>query len=389
MTGGLSWGVGVLAALPWVVVPLVVVWRLRDSTSLDAYAPDAPDDAPLVSIVVPARDEARNIQACIGSILATAWPRVELIVVNDRSSDGTGDLARAIDDARVTVVDAPDLPEGWIGKQWACHNGARAATGSFLLFTDADTRHTPELLPRAMTALGERGADLFTVAGAQAMQTFWERLLQPHVFGMLGARFGGTERASASRNPHDKIANGQFMLLRRDVYERTGGHEAVRTHIAEDLRMAQAWTAAGYSVQIVTAFDFMSTRMYEGFGELWRGWGKNMWAAGRDTIAGGPAVRLVIRVLSPCLPLWEILPAVALLLALAGALPMALGVWGAVAFAANTLFWAGIQVAFRAPAWYALLHPLAACVLVGMFVRASWRGDRVEWKGRSYRSRLS
>ena len=255
------------------------------------------------------------------------------------------------------------------------------------MFTDADTRHGADLLTRSMNAMHERRADLFTVGGSQTMETFWERLLQPHVFGMLVARFGDTERVNRSNNPYDKIANGQFMLMRRELYDRAGGHEAVRTHVAEDLRLAQEWTRLGYSVQIVAGFDDMTTRMYEGFGEIWRGWGKNIWAAGRDTISAGPFVRTVLRVAAPLVPLWEIIPALAIVLALAGVVPAAVGVWGAIAFTFNTLFWAVLHVAFRAPAGYAVLNPLAACVLMGMFARAAWRGDRVEWKGRSYVSR--
>ncbi len=326
MTGDHSWWYVALAAAPWLAVPAVIFWKLRNTTSLDAYSAAVPLDAPLVSVVVPARDEARNIEACVRSILATHWPALEVIVVNDHSSDATADIARRVasGDRRMTVIDNPPLPDGWIGKQWACHNGALAAKGSFALFTDADTRHAPELLARSMNAMRERRADLFTVAGSQAMETFWERLVQPHMFGLLVARFGDTERVSRSTNPFDKIANGQFMLMRRDVYDRAGGHEAVRTHVAEDLRLAQEWTRRGYSVQIVTGFDYLSTRMYEGFGEIWRGWGKNIWAAGRDTIQTGPAARSLLRVAAPLLPLWEIVPLVAIVLALAGFVPAAI-----------------------------------------------------------------
>jgi chlorobactene glucosyltransferase len=378
-----------LAAVPWLAVPCVIFWRLRRTTRLGAFPPTLPTDAPLVSVVVPARNEARNIEACVRSILATTWPAIEVIVVDDHSSDGTGGLARRIAaaDHRVRVIDNPDLPDDWIGKQWACHNGQLAARGSFLLFTDADTRHGPALLARAMNAMREGRADLFSVAGSQTMETFWERLLQPHVFGMLVARFGSTDRTNASANPLDKIANGQFMLMRREVYDRAGGHEAVRTHVAEDLRFAQEWTRLGYSVQVVEVFDDMSTRMYAGFGEIWRGWGKNIWAAGRDTIQGGRVVRALFRLVAPLVPLWEIVPALAIILALLGVVPAAVGVWGAIAYAICTVFWIVLHVAFRAPAWYALLNPLASCVLLAMFVRAAWRGDRVEWKGRAYRSR--
>jgi chlorobactene glucosyltransferase len=388
MIADLPWAAIGVAALPWLIVPLVILWRARDTKTLDEYAEAAEADAPLVSVIVPARNEARNIESCMRSILGASWPKLELIVVNDHSTDETGVIARGVaaTDARVTVVDNPDLPSGWFGKQWACQNGARIARGSFMAFTDADTRHGPELLSRSMNAMRERRADLFTVAGVQVMDTFWERLLQPQVFGMLLARFGGTERVSRSTNPLAKIANGQFILVRRDVYDLAGGHEAVRAHVAEDLRLAQEWTRRGYSVQMVAALDDMSTRMYEGFGEIWRGWGKNVWAAGRDTTPGGPAVRAVLRVLAPLIPLWEIAPAVAIVLALAGVLPAAVVAWGAVSYAIGTLFWIVLRKAFRAPVWYALLHPLAAGIVAAILARAAWRGSRVEWKGRAYLS---
>jgi chlorobactene glucosyltransferase len=384
-----SWGYIALWAAPWLAVPAVILWRLRGSPSLTNYSAAVPDDAPLVSVIVPARDEARNIEGCLRSVLAGTWRAIEVIVVDDHSSDGTGDIARRIaaEDPRVLVISNPDLPDGWMGKQWACQNGQLAASGKYLLFIDADTRHEPELLARSMTAMRRRKADLLTVVGSQTMLTFWERLIQPHVLGILAARFGNAERANQSKEPLDKIANGQFLLSRTDTYDRAGGHEAVRTHVAEDLRLAQEWTRLGFSVQLVEGFDYMHTRMYQGFGEIWRGWGKNVWAAGRDTISGGAALLALLRVVGPLVPLWEVVPVVAVALAIAGVVPAAAGAWGAVAYALNTLFWIVIHREFRAPLSYALLNPLAASVLVGLFASAAWRGDRVEWKGRSYVSR--
>jgi chlorobactene glucosyltransferase len=389
MIAQIAWGYVALAVAPWLAVPVLILWRLRRTSSLAGYSPEVPASAPVVSVIVPARNEAHNIESCLRSILGGSWPSIEVIVVDDHSTDRTGDIARRIaaEDARVTVIANPDLPDGWIGKQWACHNGQIAANGKFLLFTDADTRHGRELLARSMNAMKRRKADLFTVAGSQSMATFWERLLQPHVFGMLVARFGDTEHLSRSKNPYDKVANGQFMLMRADTYDRAGGHEAVRTHVAEDLRLAQEWTRLGYSVQMVEGFDYMTTRMYAGLREIWRGWGKNIWAAGRDTIDAGPVLQGLLRVAAPLVPLWEIAPVIAVALALAGLAPASVGAWGAIAYALNTLYWVVMHIAFRAPVLYAPLNPLAACVLVALFATASWRGDRVEWKGRAYVSR--
>jgi chlorobactene glucosyltransferase len=377
-----------VCAVPWVLVPLAVLWRLRGTRFLDEYSASAPDDAPLVSIVVPARDEARNIEPCLRSILASTWPAFEVIVVDDHSTDDTGTIARrvAAGDARVHVLDAPSLPDGWFGKQWACHNGSLACRGAFLLFTDADTRHGPALLALSMDAARERGADLLSVGGAQVMDTFWERLLQPHIFGLLIARYGNSERMSRSTNPLDKIANGQFLLARRTTYDACGGHAAVRSHVAEDLRMAQEWTRLGYSVQLLAGDAHLATRMYHGLSELMRGWGKNIYAAGKDTLPLRFPGRRVLRVVYPAPALWELAPALVALAALAGFASPAAGAWGAVAYAASTLFWVVVHSVMGAPRRYAPLHPLAAAVVFVMLARAAWAGDRVEWKGRVQRS---
>ncbi|HEX5577783.1 MAG TPA: glycosyltransferase family A protein, partial [Gemmatimonadaceae bacterium] len=137
--------IAVLAALPYAVVPVVTVLRVRTSRHLRDESGAAPSDAPALSVVIPARNEARNIERCVRSVLSTTYPSVEVIVVDDHSTDGTGEIARRIaaEDARVRVVDNEPLPDGWFGKQWACENGARASTGEIILFADADTVLAP------------------------------------------------------------------------------------------------------------------------------------------------------------------------------------------------------------------------------------------------------
>src|SRR5512133_3808074 len=140
------------AAWPWIVFPLVALWRVRGSRSLADVSPTPPAAAPLVSVIVPARDEARSIERCLRSLLATRYARAEFVVVDDHSSDGTGDLARRAGegDPRLRVVVPPPLPDGWMGKQWACATGAALARGAILCFADADTVQAPDLLPRAV-----------------------------------------------------------------------------------------------------------------------------------------------------------------------------------------------------------------------------------------------
>ncbi len=374
-----------LAAIPWIVLPAVLLWRSRGSVPLARYEPAS---AAPVSVIVPARNEARNIEACLRSILSTTAASVEVIVVDDHSDDGTGTIARNVGagDARVRVIDAPPLPDGWFGKQWACHSGVQQARGDLLVFTDADTRHTPELIGRAVGALRERGADLLSVMGTQELGGFWERLLQPQVFTFILARYGNTETMSQSTRPVDKIANGQFFVVTRAAYAKAGGHEAVRDHVAEDLRMAQEVSRAGGKVHFVDGREFLSTRMYEGLGELMRGWGKNVYAGGRDSLELRPSGRAALRVLYPMPALWNVWPVLMAEVAALGVLPPPVLWWGLTCYAASVLFWMAVNREFGVPFWYALLYPVGAGMMAWLLAAAAWRGDRVEWKGRQYRS---
>src|ERR1041384_99850 len=148
----MSVAVPLLATLPWTLPPLAGLWRARNSRSLDELSAEAGDDAPLVSVIIPARNERRNIERCVRSVLTASYPHLEVIVVDDHSTDGTGDAARAsaAEDARLRVISALDVPDAWFGKQWACASGALMANGALLVFTDADTWHASDLLPRAV-----------------------------------------------------------------------------------------------------------------------------------------------------------------------------------------------------------------------------------------------
>ncbi len=373
----------------WAAFLVVVVVRFLDTRRLDAYAAVARTDAPSLSVVIPARNEAHNIERCVRSVLASDYPRLEAIVVDDHSTDGTGDIVRRIaaEDARLRVVNAPDLPEGWFGKQWACHTGAAAATGELLCFTDADTRHGRELLSRSVGAMRARGADLFSVAGHQEALTFWEKVLQPFVFSILLSRYGGMEAMSRSMTPLDKIANGQFLLLSRVTYVAVGGHAAVRDHVAEDLRLAQLVTARGLHAHMLLAREHLTTRMYTSFGEIRRGWGKNVYAGGRDTMPLGPVTAKIFPWIFPLPALVPALPVLCLVLGALGLWSEGALVFGLIAGAANLVFYAGVYGFARLNPLWALLHPLAAVTFSWICAEAAWRGSKVEWKGRGYVSR--
>lgn len=380
--------VPLLCALPWVVPPLVAMVRATNSLSLDSVSADVADGAPLVSVIVPARNERRNIERCVRSVLSSRYPALEVIVVDDHSTDGTGDAARAIarDDGRLRVVVAPNLPAGWFGKQWACATGAAEARGELLLFTDADTRHADDLLPRAVNALLARSADLFTVAGHQEMHSFWERVIQPQIFALLSMRYGGTEHVNNAKRAEDVIANGQYILVRRDAYAALEGHARVRDRVAEDLALAQEFFRNGRRVVMMLALRQFSTHMYASLREIVGGWRKNIYAGGRDAALGGSVGRAIYPFVLVAFPLAALVPPVVLALGAAGVLPVAWLLWAMAVVGVALAFWAAVYRFIGEPLWYALLYPLGFALLAYITIGSIVRGRRVEWKDRVYMS---
>jgi hypothetical protein len=375
-----------LLAAPWILAPLVTLLRARRSRELGDESNVPPQDAPLVSLVIPARNEARNIGRCVESALASTYPRLEVVVVDDHSTDDTGAIvgALAARDPRLRLIVPPMLPSGWFGKQWACASGAAEARGAMLGFMDADTVQSPDLVTRTANAMRTRGADLLSVAGRQELGSFWERLVQPQVFSVLLQRFGGTETVNESRSASQKIANGQCLWITRAAYDASGGHAAVRDKVAEDLALAQLFFRTGRTASLVLGLDQLSTRMYTSLRELVEGWGKNMYAGGRDAMPLGPVGRIVFP-LALLLPgLMGLVPPIVLLLALLGVLGRDALVWSAIATGANTVWWLLVYAWLRMSPVYALLHPLGAGMLLYIALRAVVRGRRVRWKERDY-----
>ncbi|HKT06759.1 MAG TPA: glycosyltransferase family 2 protein [Gemmatimonadaceae bacterium] len=380
-----------VAATPWIVIPLIALWRARGDPSLDHESPPDKIDAPKVSVIVPARNEGANIAACVQSILSSRYPAFEVIVVDDHSVDDTLAIARVMAgfDHRVTALEAPPLPDGWFGKQWACDRGADRASGDILCFTDADTRHGRDLMHRSVHRLRSRNLDFVSVLGRQVMLTFWERLIQPQVFAMLSMRFGGAREVNQSPHVIDKLANGQYMLLTRAAYDEVGGHAAVRDQVAEDLALAQRLFEHGKRTELVDGRRYLSTRMYTSFGTLVRGWMKNIYAGGVRAAPFGSTGRALLPLVLLAGPVASLAPIVVLILAAFGLVSDAWLVWSIITTAATILWWA--QVYVRAPVLgpsralrFAAIFPLGSLILGYIIVRAVIRGRRVEWRGREY-----
>jgi chlorobactene glucosyltransferase len=376
----------VIASLPWVVAPVVTVLRLRKSCSLDDESPDPPLGAPRVSVIIPARNEAHNIERCVRSVLSTSYPDVEVIVVDDDSDDGTGEIVRRIaaEDPRLRLTNTEPLPAGWFGKQWACATGARLARGEILCFTDADTFHSGDLLTRSVNGMLRRKADLFSVITRQEMGSFWERLIQPQVFTYMAVRYGSTEAVTNSKRIEDKIANGQCLFVDRRQYESLGGHSLVKDHVAEDLMLAQKFFAAGKRVVLEAGMNQISARMYTSLSDLIEGWGKNAFAGGRDTMPFGRAGKLIFPFLLLTAPLMGVIPPLLLVLSLTQLIAPPVTLWAGIATTALLVWWLNLYIAVGESPLYGLLSPVGAAVVLYIYVKAITRGDNVTWKGRQY-----
>jgi chlorobactene glucosyltransferase len=367
-------------ALPW-ALPFASLFRLASSRPNLSDAPAA--DGILLSVIIPARNESATIETVVLSVLASTYRPLELLVVDDRSTDDTAGIVErlAAGDSRVRLLRGAHLPPGWYGKPWACLQGYRAARGELLLFTDADTRHQPELLARAVGALRAERADLLTVAPRQLCVTFWERVVMPQIWLLLALRYHPA-RVSQAKRARDIIANGQFILVPRASYEAVGTHEVVRGEVAEDLALAQAFHRTGLRLRFLFAERLMETRMYRSLPEIVEGWSKNMYLGGRRSFPGEPLLQaLVPAMLVAAFAFWLLPP---LALAMTGGR----GVLGAAAAAAtglSAIFWSLVSLGMRIPAWYGLFYPLGALTALWIGIRSACRGERrVEWRGRSY-----
>ena len=373
----------VLPALPWLLILLALVRLGRRRPNLISCPAIT---GPRVSVIVPARNEAASIETVIRSVLASTYPDLELIVVDDRSTDATAarveQLART--DRRLRLVTGADLPPGWYGKPWACQQGYQAATGDVLVFTDADTRHEPALLAHAVGALQQESADLVTIAPRQRCVSFWERVIMPQIWVLLGLRFH-PDTVNRARRERDVIANGQFVCVRRASYEAIGTHAAVRGEVAEDLALAQTFWRSGRKLHFAFAETLMETRMYTGLAHLVEGWTKNLYLGGRRSFPDSPLLRALSPVVLSVAMLCWLVPVTLLALASAGLLPGPPGQFVRQAVWASLVFWTLINAGMRIPPWYGLLYPLGAAMSLYIILRSTIRGRaRVEWRGRTY-----
>ena len=341
-------------------------------------------DVPFVSVIVPARDEERNIVGCVESLLSQQYPRFEIIVVDDGSTDRTPELLEQLAQRnrtshRVRTLRVQHLPEGWAGKPHALHEGVGVSRGEWLLFTDADTRHSPQALATTIREAHSRKLDLLSLGTRQELPDFWGKVLMPVAY--MGISFMYPERQVNDPSSPVAIANGQYILLRRRMYQRIGGYAApqLRATVLDDRDLAVEVKRHGGRMAILDGRALVQTRMYHSLGEHWEGWGKNAYAGSR----GGPLIFLGMLV---GLPLVTVGPFALLF----GAITRRMGsMMPAGILAALAALWYRRQLddGLGIPRRFGWTHPLGGAIFTAILARSFWRvrtGRGVSWRGRTY-----
>lgn len=381
----------VLIGLVWVVRAVILEAALRNRQVLGDATYDAPPrPSPRVSIILAAKDEERNIEACVGSLLAQDYPDFEVIVADDRSSDQTPAILRRLEKqhpARLRVLRVDSLPDGWFGKHNAVRVGVAASTGEWMLFTDADCRQTSRrTLSLAMRDAAEHRVQFLSIIPKLEARKVWERIVQPVCAVVLIAWF----RPGRVNDPRlaTAYANGAFILMSRACYNDIGGHEAVRTRINEDIYLARLAKRRGWWLRVVENDGLYLVRMYDSFAGAFHGWSRIFYGCLEKPVNVASALGTIAVSVG--------VPWVSLLIAVFGALFAARGgeqrwwwaclAWGVVVLAMQAVtgrLYSAVGYGF---AW-SLTYVLGGVVTIGILLNALLKAlglTRTTWRQTTY-----
>ena len=380
------WGLAALAGFGLLssLVPLLVTLRnlplYRSARARGAAAARAGGVA--VTVCVPARNEAANIEACVRAALACGGPEVEVCVYDDQSTDGTGDILRrlASDDPRVRIVPTAPLPEGWNGKMWGCDRMGRAARGEWVLFTDADVRLAPECLSQSLAAAESLRCDLLSTVPRQITGSWAEDAVVPLIhYVLLGYLPMGRMRATL--DPAASAGVGQFLLARREAWLKIDGYARFPGTMHDGIRMPREFRRSGLRTDLFDGTALAQVRMYRGLSQTWRGFAKNAYEG-----LGSPWLLLLVTALHIFgqVAAWAIVAAGAVAAVAGLPVPAGAAALGAAAIALQLLHRIILRRAFG-HSWRAvLLHPVGLAMLTAIQWHSLWlslRGRR-EWRGR-------
>jgi glycosyltransferase involved in cell wall biosynthesis len=276
----------------WIVIYYLALQNKQNILNIKSTY-DIGSNPSLISIIIPARNEAATLPVCLVGIEKLDYPTFEVIIVDDHSTDKTPAIAESASriHSNFNFIQSKDLPSGWTGKNWTNYQGAHVARGEWLLFTDADAQLYPNALSNSVAYALDKQVDMLSLLPKTDIVNFWDKITLPIVGGLIMAS-----------NPLDKVndpkastamAIGAFILIRRSVYEAVDGHSAIKGKIVDDRELALLVKRAGYVLRVMDGAEIYQVCMYESFKDLWEGWSKNLflgmdksyWRAGATILA--------------------------------------------------------------------------------------------------------
>ena len=373
------------------ILAFIIIYWIHNQYQLDIIVTPAPSpaSAPKISVCIPARNEENNIRRSVEAVLLQDYRSFEVIVLDDRSTDATLTLLKEIAsrDSRLIPINGSDLPNGWAGKPHALYQASAVASGEWLCFVDADTFLEPNALSAVYAKALETKADLFTIMTRQILGSFWERTVMPLVMTALSVGFSPRKVNDPSRR--DAVANGQFIFIKRKIYDAIGGHEKIKDQIVEDKALSENVKWNGHRLVVADGRLVVSTRMYTSLATMWEGWTKNIYLGLRDQrsllLLGvfGATLALMAALFLPAWPLlglaWYFNSGGWMALAVVFE---ALSVWAYLVYIRSL-----VAGEMEIPRWYAWTSPLGAGVFAAMMFTSAWKvvsGQGVTWRGRRY-----
>jgi glycosyltransferase involved in cell wall biosynthesis len=340
------------------------------------FAPAPITECPRISLMFAARDEEEKLPAALASLAAIDYPNLEIIAVDDRSTDGT---ARIMDDfaaahSRFRVVHVTELPAGWLGKPHALQQAYEASSGKWLVFTDADVRFHPEVLGRSISIVRANNLDHLTLFCDLDMVGFWETVL----ITFFGLSFQMATDPYRVGNPNSRtyVGVGAFQMLKRSAYEASGGHCRLAMEVVDDMKLGKIVKMSGFRSGVAVARDFVAVRWHAGAGNLIRGVTKNFFAGSSFNLWQAGAGFLGILMLNAG-------PFVALPFVHGWMLILAL-----ISVIIILMFHAGVDIVMRVSPLYAFTHPIGAVLFAYMLLRSTvvtLRQGGIVWRGTFYK----
>ena len=386
-----SW---VAACFVLLVLVVVVRWSMRLGDSLrsepridEAKENELPATPPVVSVIIPAKDEEFHVGAAVRSVLASNYPRFEVVAVNDRSGDGTGAVLSALEheDPRIRVVSVTDLPHGWTGKTHALYRGCLAARGELLVFMDADTVLSPDALRKAVVFVCANNVGMLSLVPEFAERGFSENVVHPHLILALCWMYPLQDVNDGSKEVG--IASGAFIMIRSDVYASVGTWSSLRSEITEDLALSRAVKAKGHRLLLARAGNLVRTRKFRNFGELSRFWTRTLYGGLQKSVFKTAQVLMnyiLLTVLAGCL-----IVSAALTIMDRGSFPVHLTLLTSLVAMIGVIVAFGLFTRRESGAWiYSLAAPIGIVLsgwiaLRALVVLLTDRG--ISWRGSLYR----